>query len=225
MTSRVVGGSYAAGRATRDALIATAQRLFAEKGFDAVSLREVSVEAGSRNTGAGQYYFGDKENLILQIFERQMPAITSRRLEILDGVSGSADPVREICRAIIAPLGDQIGESRFLLFLARFQAERVRRGARLESDVAATYSQARRTLREEMVALPDALFDHRFALLTKMAVTALADAEWRQINGRKGAANAVVIADLIEVAAAIMRAPGSMVRTETAGAEEAVVEP
>jgi hypothetical protein len=76
-----------------------------------------------------------------------------------------------------------------------------------------------------MSALPDALFDHRFALLTKMAVTALADAEWRQLNGRKGEANGVVIADLIEVAAAIMRAPTPTARAHTAGAEKFVAEP
>ena len=41
-------------------LIAAAERLFASRGIDGVSLREINREAGQRNTTSLQYHFGDR---------------------------------------------------------------------------------------------------------------------------------------------------------------------
>ena len=56
-------------------LIETAERLFAERGVNAVSLREIGAEAGQRNTGAVRYHFGTKEALVNAVFEHRMTPI------------------------------------------------------------------------------------------------------------------------------------------------------
>lgn len=45
-------------------LLLTAERLFAQRGCDGVSLREIAQEAGSRNNNAVQYHFGSREELL-----------------------------------------------------------------------------------------------------------------------------------------------------------------
>lgn len=44
--------------ATREALLTAAERLFAERGVQAVAHRQISVAAGQRNQAAVNYHFG-----------------------------------------------------------------------------------------------------------------------------------------------------------------------
>ncbi|MEW5912726.1 MAG: CerR family C-terminal domain-containing protein [Thermodesulfobacteriota bacterium] len=53
--------------ATRERLLDEAEKLFAEKGYNAVSVREITKAAGS-NLAAVNYHFGSKENLYLAVF-------------------------------------------------------------------------------------------------------------------------------------------------------------
>src|SRR5262245_52289342 len=50
--------------ATRNALLDTAEAMFAESGISAVSLRQIGIAIGSANANVVGYYFGDKEALI-----------------------------------------------------------------------------------------------------------------------------------------------------------------
>ena len=62
---------------TRDRLLDVAERLFAEHGFDAVSLRAITTDAGA-NLAAVNYYFGSKEALIEAVVARLVePLATS----------------------------------------------------------------------------------------------------------------------------------------------------
>ncbi len=53
----------------REQMILAAERLIAERGIDAVSLREIGATAGQRNNSAAQYHFGTKEGLVAAIYE------------------------------------------------------------------------------------------------------------------------------------------------------------
>ncbi len=55
---------------TRERLLDTAERLFAERGFAGTSVRDITDTAGA-NLGAVNYYFQSKENLYLQVFRRR----------------------------------------------------------------------------------------------------------------------------------------------------------
>lgn len=56
----------------RQVLMDTAERLFAERGFEAVSVRELAAEAGV-NLAMVSYYFGSKEGLFEAIIESKIP--------------------------------------------------------------------------------------------------------------------------------------------------------
>jgi AcrR family transcriptional regulator len=206
--ARPEGTGYAAGRATRELLITTAQRLFAERGIDAVSLREVASAAGTRNTAAAQYYFGNKEELLLAIFRQHSGQIADRRLALLERVTDSDDPVRAIAEAVIVPLADQVGVDGFLSFLARCQSDHVRSEGVLGTDVSGTYVRARELLRAQLPELPEAVFQRRFELATKVVVTALADVEWRERSGRRTRESlADVVPELVDLVSAMVLAP------------------
>ena len=71
------------GSDTRDKLVAAAERLFAERGANNVSLREINRAAGQKNVAALHYHFGSRRALMLAIFERRMAGINQRRLAML----------------------------------------------------------------------------------------------------------------------------------------------
>ena len=63
-------------------IIETSERLFAQKGFDATSVRDIAEEAGI-NVAMISYYFGSKEKLMEAIFEAKIGKIQMRVEELL----------------------------------------------------------------------------------------------------------------------------------------------
>jgi AcrR family transcriptional regulator len=72
------------GQDTRSRLLSAAEVLFAERGSEAVSLREIGRAAGARNVIAAQYWFTDREGLIRALLDRHRPEIEARRHALLD---------------------------------------------------------------------------------------------------------------------------------------------
>ncbi len=98
---------------TRARMIEVAERLFAERGVNGVSLREIGVEAGQRNTGAARYHFGSKAGLVDAVFEHRMVPINERRtamLEELDG-EGRGFDIRGLAEAFLYPLSEMLGDA------------------------------------------------------------------------------------------------------------------
>ena len=54
---------------TRQRLLLTALHLYAQEGLDAVSLRRISADAGSRNSAAMHYHFSNKLGVIQALVE------------------------------------------------------------------------------------------------------------------------------------------------------------
>jgi AcrR family transcriptional regulator len=78
---------------TKTAILDAAERLFAEHGFDATSLRDITREAGV-NLAAVNYHFQSKDSLISAVIARRLEPITGRRLEMLDAVEAQAGSKR-----------------------------------------------------------------------------------------------------------------------------------
>lgn len=110
-------------------LLETAERLFAERGFYAVSLREITREAET-NVAAVKYHFGSKDELIKEVESRMTKPVNEERLTRLDDLEKSGKTeVRSILRAFIEPLmgkleGNELSERLYSQFMARFFIER-----------------------------------------------------------------------------------------------------
>jgi AcrR family transcriptional regulator len=111
--------------ATRQAIISAAERLFAQRGIDGVSLREINREAGQSNTGAVQYHFGDRDGLVLALIAKHRRATEPRRHALLDQYEDAGiDDVRGLAAALVAPaaakLTDPDGGREYLQISAEF---------------------------------------------------------------------------------------------------------
>ncbi|MER6997729.1 helix-turn-helix domain-containing protein [Streptomyces sp. NPDC000410] len=108
---------------TREALLSTAQRMFAERGIDAVSLREIGAAAGQRNKTAAQYHFGSKDQLVRAIFERHTECVNRRRLELLAALDAddSGRDLHRLVTALVQPLAEKAVEpgSCYLRFMVQ----------------------------------------------------------------------------------------------------------
>jgi AcrR family transcriptional regulator len=70
--------------ATRDALIAAARKLFAERGYDAVGTEEI-VRAAGVTRGALYHHFGGKAQLLEAVYERLEAESTERVARVVLG--------------------------------------------------------------------------------------------------------------------------------------------
>ncbi|MEW6741218.1 MAG: TetR/AcrR family transcriptional regulator [Planctomycetota bacterium] len=75
---------------TKDRILDAAEKLFADQGFAATSLRAITTAAGV-NLAAVNYHFGSKRALLAAVFERRLSPINEQRLELLDAVEASND--------------------------------------------------------------------------------------------------------------------------------------
>jgi AcrR family transcriptional regulator len=86
------------GEATRDALLAAARALFAERGYAGVGTEEVVRRAGVTR-GALYHYFRDKQDLFRAVFEQTETEIMQT---IIARVEGLTDPMEELAVGVRA---------------------------------------------------------------------------------------------------------------------------
>ena len=85
-----------------EALIRSAELLFAERGSDAVSLREITAAAGATNASAVQYHFGDRKGLVRAVLARHDVEVEQRRHALLDAYEARTEPdVRALAIALV----------------------------------------------------------------------------------------------------------------------------
>ncbi len=95
-------------RTTREKLLEAAGRLFLEKGFDGVSIRDITEAAGA-NVASINYHFQGKENLYREVFRRMLKKMSSSTLEELARVVGEKTPP-DIEKAIRTYVSGFLGE-------------------------------------------------------------------------------------------------------------------
>ena len=91
------------GDPTRERLKTAAQRLFAERGIDGVSIRDIVAAAGARNGASIHYYFRTKEALIQELVLEGAQRIDLRRNAALDALEQAGGPrsVAEVARLLV----------------------------------------------------------------------------------------------------------------------------
>jgi AcrR family transcriptional regulator len=91
--------------ATKAAVFATAERLFALNGFQKVSVRDITA-AAAVNLASVNYHFGSKDALLFEIFRRRTAELNRERARMLHLAAdrhGGKPPVRDILEALFAP--------------------------------------------------------------------------------------------------------------------------
>src|SRR5260221_14177855 len=78
---------------TRDRILKTAERLFAERGFNGVSVRELAG-AASVNIASIGYHFRSKEGLLAEVYRRHCEPMIEERLRGLKAASHLAGSPR-----------------------------------------------------------------------------------------------------------------------------------
>jgi len=111
---------------TKDRILAAAETLFAQRGFDGASLRQLTAIAGV-NLAAVNYHFGSKEKLVEQVFRRRLDALNQRRLAALARVAElDGTTLEDVLEAYIRPALELSRDNHGALFmrvLARAFAE------------------------------------------------------------------------------------------------------
>jgi AcrR family transcriptional regulator len=96
---------------TRAQLISAAEQLFATRGIDGVSLREINRMAGQSNTGAVQYHFGDRDGLVRAVIAKHRRDTEPRRHALLDLYEeAAAEDVRALAAALVAPAASKLAD-------------------------------------------------------------------------------------------------------------------
>ncbi len=110
---------------TKDRLLDAAESLFASKGFDDVSIRELAA-AADVNVAAVNYHFQGKENLFQQVIVRRFVGQRDNTLHALDGILSDPANKPDIAQ-VIKTLVEQYlkstlsspGGGSFMLLVAR----------------------------------------------------------------------------------------------------------
>lgn len=114
---------------TESRIIFAATKLFAEKGFDGVSIREI-LELAEANIASVHYYFGSKEELYHAAARQFAPAINEKRRAALNEIRRSSgftvDSVDAILRAYTKPhfaVAREFGGEDYMRMFSRFHTE------------------------------------------------------------------------------------------------------
>ncbi|HEY3698437.1 MAG TPA: TetR/AcrR family transcriptional regulator [Spongiibacteraceae bacterium] len=168
---------------SRDLLLDTAERLFAQRGIDAFSLREIN-EAAGLSSAAIHYHFKTKENLLRAILQRRLRPDVEREGQLHKLYAKHGKPkLRNIVEGLVLPLTiilleDGEGGRNYLRIIARIFSEH---GSTLKAELPQEFQRV-----IEMVAnlipralpeLPLDVIKMRHAIMIETMLTSLANSE------------------------------------------------
>ncbi|GAA2123874.1 TetR/AcrR family transcriptional regulator [Actinomadura napierensis] len=191
---------------TRERLLDAAERLYAERGIDAVSLREIVQAAGARNATAVQYHFGDRAGIVRAIHARHAPEVEARRHALLDAYEADGERDRRaLAAALVRPMAACLRDESGRAFLQIWAdgLNRLRPVVPVAEDAADSLHRWRRLV--EPVLEEDAARLHRRFTAILYAATELA----RRARTGPRTDDRLFTSYLIDVVAAILSAPVS----------------
>ncbi|WP_243793755.1 TetR/AcrR family transcriptional regulator [Saccharopolyspora gloriosae] len=120
MANRTVRGERV--EETRESILVTAERMFAEHGVIAVSNRQVSEAAGQGNNAAVGYHFGTKTDLVRAIVRKRSEPVEAIRVRMVAELGDGAG-VRDWVACLVRPSVEHLAELGSPTWFARFGAQ------------------------------------------------------------------------------------------------------
>ena len=199
--------------ATRIALIETGERLFAERGIEAVSLRDVCAEAAQRNHSAAQYHFGDRAGLLAAVYEHRMSVVNVRRHAMLDALpdGGAEGDLTAVLAAFIVPLTDVVAETSgwYGRFLARTRWDLFAQEVLVDLPTMTSYHRGKAMLDQLMDRLRADVRASRIDQIESLIIGTVAGWEAQRYRGQPALPLLVLQADLVATASAVATAPSA----------------
>lgn len=203
-----------AGLDAREAILDSAERLFAIHGVENASLRDIASEAGQRNNSAVAYHFGDRSGLAAAVLSRRMSVINQgrrARLAVLDGED--ADNIEDLIDVLVSPLVEHVESTNawYGRFLSRNRADRIARevrGGLPESDV------VRKVLARigRLMDAPSGVVAARLDHVVNHYTAAIAAWEWARDRGEPRLTADDLRRDLVATSTALLNAPADAAR-------------
>lgn len=201
--------------AAREQMILAAERLFAERGIGAVSLREIGAAASQRNNNAAQYHFGTKRGLVEAIVEHRMRPINERRLALLAEVdaAGRGTELRALVEIFVLPFAAFVAAhgTYWARFLAQASSEPdVDIRAVLDRPEMSGLQEVMRRFDAALRDLPPVVRVHRLELAQTLLVHA--GSRWEREGGtarRHGESTELLASDLVDAIVGLLAAPAS----------------
>ncbi|MFF8905241.1 TetR/AcrR family transcriptional regulator [Streptomyces olivaceoviridis] len=110
------------GAGTREAIMAAAERLYAEHGLSSVSNRQIGEAAGQSNTTVVSYHFGSKTALVRAIMTKHGTLVDSIRRRHVAHV-GESDGIRDWVRCLVRPVTEHLDTLGVPSWQARFAVQ------------------------------------------------------------------------------------------------------
>ena len=195
---------------TKEQIVLAAERLFAERGIDGVSLRQIGTAAGNGNNSAVQYHFGSKERLLRAVFEYRLPWLNDRGTFLI--AERHPDDLRSSVECAVRPLLEQseLDGSNYMSFVAMvYQYGRRDVFEQLPDIFLAPIRTYHHRLAVFLDHIPEPLRTHRIAQANVLITHAAADRERARSAGQVLLPFAVALGDLVDGTVGFLEAPVS----------------
>lgn len=198
---------------TKQRIVSAAEQLFATRGIEGVSLREINAAAGQRNSTALQYHFVDRAGLVRAVLAKHHVEIEALRHDMLDVYEevGHGD-LRSLAGALVRPsatkLSDPDGGRAYLCIHAQVvnMADRYTRSASEVSagDLADSINRWRHLVAPLLPEVAVRRLHHRFTAI-RLSATELA----RRAAAAPRRDDRLFVSHLIDVITAALTTPMS----------------
>jgi AcrR family transcriptional regulator len=194
------------GRDARDKLVDAARDLFAERGIEGASLREITRAAGQANTSALQYHFGDRESLLDAVLEPHQIEVDARRASLLEELETRESPdLRDLASVLVRPSAAMLqveGGKAYLQIMAELIRDPERFGRDrfgLRGSLGRWAMAAKRRMPETVSPL------HRRFAAMQLCFSELA----RRASTKRRADHRLFVSDLIDLTTGLLASPVS----------------
>lgn len=218
-------------------LLDAAERLFAERGIDSVSIREIVRASGQANLSAAHYHFGSRDALVAALVERRLRTINALRHRRLDELAaeGMAGHVPAIIHATVGVLAEVVktepwGPDYVCITAAANFNTRMQLNRLVDPQSVSGLLRCVEMVRHLLPQLPAQVFRERMRIVNNE--TAYSIARWVQThgavttaNGRKFDAMVRNLADFLAAGVVAAHTPTPQRRVRRAAAVRVAVRP